>query len=222
MYSELMKKAVVRTGLVTFMLQTPQPGEYRCVIAYRRGSALNVMSSLSDLYHFYDLYSTRCVGVRSGPTPALPPCSCATAGNHLVGVVKEGELIVPSLNSRERPCLECLVRLHARCGRRMSKFSHWEMGWPFWGNPDAILIAARTPPTQRCRKYVEQFSNGMTFISMYLRQMPKSPLPPIMNTMPQLLKEVSLLFLVPRSDLHKVNQPVYSGSVGQGTGLGGE
>jgi hypothetical protein len=70
MYSELMKKAVVRTGPVTFMLQTPQPGEYRCVIAYRRGSALNVMSSLSDLYHFYDLYSTRCVWVRSGPTPA--------------------------------------------------------------------------------------------------------------------------------------------------------
>lgn len=80
MYHELMKKAVHRTGPVTFMSPTPDPKELRCVIAFRRGGVTNFFSTLSDLYHFYDMYSTRCVLrfalFRQLPTLArLPNCN---------------------------------------------------------------------------------------------------------------------------------------------------
>jgi len=111
MYSELMRKAVHRTGPVTFMSPTPDPQEIRCVIAFRRGGVTHFFSTLSDLYHFYDMYSTR--------------------------------------------------------------------------------------------KYVEQFANGMVVVSIYLRQVPNSSMPSIDRCMHQLLKEVSLLYLLPVSQLHR-------------------
>ncbi|KAL9085492.1 MAG: hypothetical protein Q9159_004687 [Coniocarpon cinnabarinum] len=56
------------------------------------------------------------------------------------------------------------------------------------------------------RKYVEQFSNGITVISLYLRQLTNPPPPPsgghhppIEAAIHQIVKEVSLLYCVPRS-----------------------
>lgn len=56
------------------------------------------------------------------------------------------------------------------------------------------------------RKYVEQFSNGITVISLYLRQLNNPPAapgggkhPPIEAAIHQIVKEVSLLYCVPRN-----------------------
>lgn len=47
------------------------------------------------------------------------------------------------------------------------------------------------------RKYVEQFSNGITIISLYLNPMPGSSAPPIENSIVQVMKEASLLYCLP-------------------------
>ncbi|KAJ7465158.1 NAD-specific glutamate dehydrogenase [Mycena latifolia] len=49
------------------------------------------------------------------------------------------------------------------------------------------------------RKYVEQFSNGVTIISLYLNPLPGAPggAPPIEHSIQQVMKEASLLFCLP-------------------------
>ena len=55
------------------------------------------------------------------------------------------------------------------------------------------------------RKYVEQFSNGITVVSLYLKpaftQLPKAQHPPIEASIHQIIKEVSLLFCIPQNKL---------------------
>ncbi|KIW63011.1 hypothetical protein PV04_09893 [Phialophora macrospora] len=55
------------------------------------------------------------------------------------------------------------------------------------------------------RKYVEQFSNGITIISLYLKpassDIAKSRFPPIEAAIHQIIKEVSLLFCIPQNKL---------------------
>ncbi|KAK4241883.1 Glutamate/Leucine/Phenylalanine/Valine dehydrogenase-domain-containing protein [Achaetomium macrosporum] len=54
------------------------------------------------------------------------------------------------------------------------------------------------------RKYVEQFSNGITVMSIYLRPAPNldSKYPPIEESIHQITKEVSLLYCMPQTKLH--------------------
>ncbi|KAJ7600284.1 NAD-specific glutamate dehydrogenase [Mycena floridula] len=47
------------------------------------------------------------------------------------------------------------------------------------------------------RKYVEQFSNGITIISLYLNPLPNSNAPPIEHSIFQVMKEASLLYCLP-------------------------
>ncbi|EIW81085.1 NAD-specific glutamate dehydrogenase [Coniophora puteana RWD-64-598 SS2] len=47
------------------------------------------------------------------------------------------------------------------------------------------------------RKYVEQFSNGVTIISLYLNPMPNSNAAPIEHSIFQVMKEASLLYCLP-------------------------
>ncbi|KAF8872238.1 NAD-specific glutamate dehydrogenase [Infundibulicybe gibba] len=47
------------------------------------------------------------------------------------------------------------------------------------------------------RKYVEQFANGITIISLYLNPLPASNAPPIEHSIFQVMKEASLLFCLP-------------------------
>lgn len=53
------------------------------------------------------------------------------------------------------------------------------------------------------RKYVEQFSNGMTIISLYLRPLPQTAAnaryPPIEASIHQIMKEASLLYCIPQN-----------------------
>ena len=55
------------------------------------------------------------------------------------------------------------------------------------------------------RKYVEQFSNGITIVSLYLKpasnDIAKSRYPPIEASIHQIIKEVSLLFCIPHNKL---------------------
>ncbi|TDL19702.1 NADH-dependent glutamate dehydrogenase [Rickenella mellea] len=104
-YQEVMWKAEARHGPVIEVFEVEGTREKRLVIGYRMGGTTHFFSALSDLYHFYSLYSAR--------------------------------------------------------------------------------------------KYVEQFSNGITIISLYLNPLPTPNAPPIEHSIFQVMKEASLLFCLP-------------------------
>ncbi|WFD29759.1 glutamate dehydrogenase [Malassezia sp. CBS 17886] len=112
-YQAVMEEALRRQGPVIEMFEVVGTQERRIVIAYRMGTTSNFFSALSDLYHFYGLYSSR--------------------------------------------------------------------------------------------KYVEHFSNGITVISIYLNPLPQPAAPPIELSVFQIIKEVSLIYVLP-------DNPFFTGS----------
>ncbi|KAF8632070.1 hypothetical protein AX15_002068 [Amanita polypyramis BW_CC] len=57
------------------------------------------------------------------------------------------------------------------------------------------------------RKYVEQFSNGITIISVYLGSFPNKNGPPIEHSITQVKKEASLLFCLPGNPYFQLKSP---------------
>jgi glutamate dehydrogenase len=58
-YLGVMKHVLVRTGPVIEMFDLPNSEEKRLVIGYKQKTTQSFFSALSDLYHYYELYSTR-------------------------------------------------------------------------------------------------------------------------------------------------------------------
>lgn len=113
-YQHVMNLMLQRTGPVIEMYQVEGTRERRLVIAYRQRTTQRFFSAMSDLYHFYDLYSSR--------------------------------------------------------------------------------------------KYVEQFSNGVTIMSLYLNPLPNSKAPPIESSIYQVIREASLIYCLPTTSLQKFFQ----------------
>jgi len=59
LYQRVMNNALDRTGVVIELIDYPETEEKRLIIGFRRGTTQNYFSALSDLYHYYDLYSSR-------------------------------------------------------------------------------------------------------------------------------------------------------------------
>ena len=114
LYESVIKKVLQRTGLVIELYEVEGSREKRLVIGYRQGSTHSFFSALSDLYHYYGLYSSR--------------------------------------------------------------------------------------------KYVEQFSNGVTIVSLYLHPVGDAKNPPIELSIYQVIKEASLLFCLPMTALQSYFQ----------------
>jgi len=104
-YQDVLWNVESRDGPVIEMFEVEGTRERRIVIGYKMGGTAHFFSALSDLYHFYSLYSAR--------------------------------------------------------------------------------------------KYVEQFSNGITIISLYLNPLPGGNAPPIEHSILQVMKEASLLYCLP-------------------------
>lgn len=58
-YSNVMRNVLQRTGPVIEMFQIQGSRECRLIIGYRQRSTKSFFSAMSDLYHYYDLYSAR-------------------------------------------------------------------------------------------------------------------------------------------------------------------
>ncbi|KAJ3365780.1 NAD-dependent glutamate dehydrogenase [Allomyces javanicus] len=108
-YENIMRQVLQRTGPVIELFEVEGSREKRIVIGYRQQSTRHFFSAMSDLYHYYDLFSTR--------------------------------------------------------------------------------------------KYVEQFANGVTIMSLYLNPIPNSKAPPIESSIFQIMKEASLIFCLPTTPL---------------------
>ncbi|KAE9387141.1 NAD-specific glutamate dehydrogenase [Gymnopus androsaceus JB14] len=65
--------------------------------------------------------------------------------------------------------------------------------------PSLVLSPTSTTFTLSARKYVEQFSNGVTIVSLYPNPVPNSNAPPIEHSIFQVMKEASLLFCLPEN-----------------------
>ncbi|GAA5803768.1 Glutamate/Leucine/Phenylalanine/Valine dehydrogenase-domain-containing protein [Helicostylum pulchrum] len=111
LYGDVMQTVLQRTGPVIEMYEVKGSRERRLIIGYRQRSTKGFFSAVSDLYHYYDLYSTR--------------------------------------------------------------------------------------------KYVEQFSNGVTIIGLYLHPVPQSKAAPIEHSIYQVMKEASLLYCLPKTPLQE-------------------
>ncbi|KAJ3031779.1 UNVERIFIED_CONTAM: NAD-dependent glutamate dehydrogenase [Siphonaria sp. JEL0065] len=104
-YERVIKHVLVRTGVVIEVQDVPHSREKRLIVGYKQGTTKNYFSALTDLYHFYGLYSTK--------------------------------------------------------------------------------------------KFVENFSNGVTVLSIYLNHSQKKDLPPLEHSIQQIIKEASLLYCLP-------------------------
>ncbi|ORZ31905.1 Glutamate/Leucine/Phenylalanine/Valine dehydrogenase-domain-containing protein [Catenaria anguillulae PL171] len=113
-YQNVMRNVLERTGPVIEMYEVEGSREKRLVIGYKQRTTRTFFSAMSDLYHYYDLYSTR--------------------------------------------------------------------------------------------KYVEQFSNGVTIMSLYLNPIPNSKAPPIEHSIYQVIKEASLIYCLPTTPLQSFFQ----------------
>ncbi|CAK9782342.1 NAD-dependent glutamate dehydrogenase [Cutaneotrichosporon oleaginosum] len=112
LYQGIMDEVSRRSGPVIESFQIEDTREYRIIIGYKQGGTRRYFSALSDLYHFYGLYSTR--------------------------------------------------------------------------------------------KFVEQFANGTTIISLYLGPVPNSKAPPIEHSVQQVVREASLLYCLPDNPFFSV------------------
>ena len=145
-YQEIMWNVETRFGPVIEVFEVEGTRERRLVIGYKMGGTTHFFSALSNLYHFYSLYSAR----------------------KYVGASEVH--VLPSI--------------------------------------------PLTPTT-------EQFSNGVTIISIYLNPLPNSKAPPIESSIFQVMKEVSLLFclpdnpfFVPGQSQHAVQDAAYACTCG--------
>ncbi|CAD6569984.1 MAG: NAD-dependent glutamate dehydrogenase [Tremellales sp. Tagirdzhanova-0007] len=112
-YQTVMDEVETRDGAVIEMYEVEDSRERRLVIGYKMGGTSKFFSALSDLYHFYGLFSAR--------------------------------------------------------------------------------------------KYVEQFANGITIISMYLNPVPNTRAPPIEHSIHQVVREASLLYCLPDNPFFTVS-----------------
>ncbi|CAO0796417.1 unnamed protein product [Mucor circinelloides] len=110
-YQDVMRNVLQRTGPVIEMYDVQGTRERRLIIGYRQRSTQGFFSAMSDLYHYYDLYSSR--------------------------------------------------------------------------------------------KYVEQFSNGVTIMGLYLSPLPNAKAIPIEHSIYQVMKETSLLYCLPKNPLQQ-------------------
>jgi glutamate dehydrogenase len=58
-YEKVMRNVLQRNGPVIEVYEVQGTREHRLVIGYRQQSTQGFFSGMSDLYHYYDLYSTR-------------------------------------------------------------------------------------------------------------------------------------------------------------------
>ena len=109
LYERVMRAVLDRTGPVIEMHEVEGSRSKRLVIGYRQGSTQKAFSAMSDLYHYYELYSTR--------------------------------------------------------------------------------------------KYVENFSNGVTILCIYLSPLQNTKAPPIEHSILQIMREASLIYCLPTTAL---------------------
>ncbi|KAG9315692.1 NADH-dependent glutamate dehydrogenase [Chiua virens] len=170
----------------------------------------------------------RCYFVTKCRFPAQPPPSSRTDGRTDIRTVSDPVFLEKASENTIEIYQRIMWQVESRYGPVMEVFEvegtrerRLVIGYKIGGTSrffSALSNLYHYYQLYSSRKYVEQFSNGVTIISLYLNPMPDSTAAPIESSIFQVMKEASLLyclpdnpfFLNPENSNHAVQEATYA------------
>ncbi|KAH7926488.1 NADH-dependent glutamate dehydrogenase [Leucogyrophana mollusca] len=170
----------------------------------------------------------RCYFVTKCHFPAEPPASTRTDGRTDIRTVSDPVFLEKASENTLEIYQQVMWQVESRYGPVMEVFEvegtrerRLVIGYKMGGTSrffSALSNLYHFYQLYSARKYVEQFSNGITIISLYLNPLPDSTGAPIENSIFQVMKEASLLyclpdnpfFLDPSGSNHAVQEATYA------------
>lgn len=149
----------------------------------------------------------RCYFITKCNFPSPPPPSTRTDGKTDIRAVSDRSFLEKATEHTLQVYQEIMWQVESRYGPVMEVFEvegsrerRLVIGYKMGGTSrffSALSNLYHYYQLYSARKYVEQFSNGVTIISLYLNPMPNSSAPPIEHSIMQVMKEASLLYCLP-------------------------
>lgn len=149
----------------------------------------------------------RCYFITKCDFPSPPPPSTRTDGKTDIRTVSDRSFLERATEHTLQVYQEIMWQVESRSGPVMEVFEvegsrerRLVIGYKMGGTSrffSALSNLYHYYQLYSARKYVEQFSNGVTVISLYLNPLPNSTAPPIENSIVQVMKEASLLYCLP-------------------------
>ncbi|KAJ3271311.1 NAD-dependent glutamate dehydrogenase [Terramyces sp. JEL0728] len=120
-YQNVMKQVLVRSGPVIEMYDVHGSREKRLVVGFKQGTTSSFFSAMSDLYHFYDLYTTRKYVEQF--SNGVPGSKAAPIENSIYQIIKEASLIY---------CLPTTpMQIFFQTGKLIQEVVYGYVGWIF-------------------------------------------------------------------------------------------
>jgi glutamate dehydrogenase len=210
--------ATCETRIDALFLDNPTPANCYRLETYR--SAGSISSTASQ--------QLRCYFVTKCHFPAQPPPSSRTDGRTDIRSISDPVFLEKATENTLEIYQKIMSQVESRYGPVMEVFEvegtrerRLVIGYKMGGTSrffSALSNLYHYYQLYSARKYVEQFSNGVTIISLYLNPMPNSTAAPIESSIFQVMKEASLLFclpdnpffLNPESSNHAVQEATYA------------
>ncbi|KAF9241089.1 NADH-dependent glutamate dehydrogenase [Melanogaster broomeanus] len=170
----------------------------------------------------------RCYFVNKCHFPVQPPSSTRTDGRTDIRTVSDPVFLEKASENTLEIYQNIIWQVESRYGPVMEVFEvegtrerRLVIGYKMGGTSrffSALSNLYHYYDLYSARKYVEQFSNGVTIISLYLNPLPDSTAAPIESSIFQVMKEASLLyclpdnpfFLNPDNSNHAVQEATYA------------
>ncbi|KAI0792961.1 NAD-specific glutamate dehydrogenase [Irpex lacteus] len=149
----------------------------------------------------------RCYFVNKCNFPANPPPSTRTDGRTDIRTVSDTVFLEKASQNTLDIYQQVMWNVEKRYGPVIEQFAvegsrerRLVIGYKMGGTSkffSALSNLYHFYSLYSARKYVEQFSNGITIISLYLNPLPGARAPPIEDSIFQIMKEASLLYCLP-------------------------
>ncbi|EKM49737.1 uncharacterized protein PHACADRAFT_265387 [Phanerochaete carnosa HHB-10118-sp] len=171
----------------------------------------------------------RCYFVSKCNFPTNPPASTRTDGKTDIRTVSDPAFLEKATENTLEIYQNIMWQVESRYGPVMevlevegSRERRLVIGYKMGGTNkffSALSNLYHFYSLYSARKYVEQFSNGITIVGIYLNPLPGASAPPIENSIHQVMKEASLLYCLPdnpffyasgSSSTHAVQEATYA------------
>ncbi|KAL4080785.1 NADH-dependent glutamate dehydrogenase [Scleroderma citrinum] len=189
--------ATCESRIDTLYLDNSTPAKCYRLETYRSTGSISATAS----------QQLRCYFITKCHFPSPPPTSTRTDGKTDIRTVSDRSFLEKASENTLEIYQRIMWQVQSRYGPVMEVFEvegsrerRIVIGYKM-GSTSRFFSALSTLyhfyQLYSARKYVEQFSNGITIISLYLNPMPGSSAPPIEHSIVQVMKEASLLYCLP-------------------------
>ncbi|KAI9573508.1 NADH-dependent glutamate dehydrogenase [Boletus coccyginus] len=218
--------ATCETRIDALFLDNPTPANCYRLETYRSTGSISATAS----------QQLRCYFVTKCHFPARPPPASRTDGHTDIRTVSDPVFLEKASENTLEIYQKIMWQVESRYGPVMEVFEvegtrerRLVIGYKMGGtsrffrhavilNTAALSNLYHYYQLYSARKYVEQFSNGITIISLYLNPVPNSTAAPIESSIFQVMKEASLLyclpdnpfFINPENSNHAVQEATYA------------